>query len=125
MTIMHIWVGLSRLSQADFYRYFEINPVEREAGRGASQFDKETGQLWYDDDWIGTYFDEQQDDLNTALDELPVSEELLTAVAARCAELGIVKANALFYYQDEDLTIPDPARPYNGLTYLGAFEDVD
>jgi hypothetical protein len=122
MSKIHVWLGMSSKSQEEFSRYFEINQADKEAGVGASQFDKDIHIKWYDDDLIGVYYS-ASDDLDAALDELPTSSAAIQAIAARCAELDITQANAMFYYEDADLKIADPNKKYNELTYLGVFDN--
>ncbi|HEX8329354.1 MAG TPA: immunity 22 family protein [Hymenobacter sp.] len=124
MDTIHIWIGLSRKSAEEFYAYFAINPVDRDAGIGASQFDKDVGTKWYDDDLIGTYYNENIRDLATAVEELPLASKTAgQLIMSKCQELGIDEANALFYYTDSDLSVADSAKKYNGLAYLGAFDN--
>ncbi len=113
---------MSSKTQEEFSQYFAINPADREAGIGASQFDKDIYIKWYDDDLIGVYYSEIPD-LKAALDELPTSPESLTAIGAKCQELGITEANALFYYEDAELVIAEPNKKYNELTYIGVFDN--
>jgi hypothetical protein len=122
MTKIHIWAGVTSQSTEDFQQYFEINTVDRDAGIGASQFDKDVNMNWYDDDLIGVYYSDA-DDLDTALDMLPVSVNALAVIRATCIEKGVNKANALFYYEDAELEIKDRDKKYNGLTYIGVFDN--
>ena len=122
MTKIHVWAGLTSQSREAFGQYFEINPADRDAGVGASQFDKDIHIKWYDDDLIGVYYSDSHD-LDSALDELPTSEETLEAIRAKCDELAIREANALFYYEDAELEISEPGRKYNELTYIGVFDN--
>jgi len=122
MAKIHVWIGMSSQSREEFSRYFEINPADREAGIGASQFDKDIHIKWYDDDLIGVYYSDTPD-LEAALDELPTSPDSLAAIADKCRELGITEANAMFYYEDADLVISEPDKKYNELTYIGVFDN--
>ena len=123
MSKIHVWLGVTAHTPGEFSQYFEINAADREAGRGASLFDQDVGTGWYDDDLIGVYRFERAISLEAAADELPTSPEVVAAVLRRCSELEITQANALFYYQDADLHIADTFRLYNGLPYLGVFDD--
>ena len=123
MSKIHVWLGITAHTPEEFWQYFEINHADREAGRGASLFDREVGIGWYDDDLIGVYHFGRAVSLEAAVDELPTLQDTIAAVLGRCAELNIGQANALFYYQDADLHVADTLRLYNGLRYLGVFED--
>lgn len=122
MSKIHVWIGKTSKDKESFSRYFEINPSERDAGTGASQFDKDVNIKWYDDDLIGVYYDENYS-LETLIDELPISPEVQESIQARCIELEIKEANAMFYYEDADLTVSDVAKKYNDLTYIGSFDN--
>ena len=124
MDAIHIWIGYSSKSEAEFFQYFAINTADRDAGTGASQFDKDIGIRWYDDDLIGIYFKESSTGLADAIAELPLASAAVEQlVLSKCWELKIDVANALFYYTDADLAIADSKKKYNGLTYLGAFDN--
>lgn len=123
MTKIHVWIGMTTKSREEFSEYFVINPADRDAGIGASQFDKDIHIQWYDDDLIGVYYSEETDSLEQALDELPVSPDTVEQVRGKCAEMKIDKANALFYYEDAELEITDSNKKYNQLTYVGVFEN--
>ncbi|MGI4737445.1 MAG: immunity 22 family protein [Janthinobacterium lividum] len=122
MSKIHVWLGMSSKSEEEFSRYFEINQADKEAGIGASQFDKDIHIKWYDDDLIGVYYS-TSDDLAAALDELPTSPPSIQAISDKCAALDITHANALFYYEDADLRVVDSTKKYNELTYLGIFDN--
>lgn len=121
---IHVWLGLTSQSRAEFARYFELSEADRVQGRGASQFDKDLQIKWYDDDLIGVYYNDADDRLAAALDEVPTSPQAIEQMQARCAALGFTRANALFYYEDAGLTVAAPDKHYNGLTYLGSFDNT-
>lgn len=121
MTSIHVWVGTAA-SAAHLEEYFRIDPASRDAGHGASQFDRDVGINWYDDDLIGVFFSATPG-LETCLDELPTSPETVAAVRVACLAAGISAPNALFYYTDADLTIASPTRLFGGLHYVGAFDN--
>ena len=121
MSRIHVWVG-TVASAAALEAYFRLDPASRNAGHGASQFDRDTGLNWYDDDLIGVFYTASPS-LEACLDELPTSPETLAAVRAACLVAGITAPNALFYYTDADLTIADPTRRFAGLQYVGVFDN--
>lgn len=120
MAKIHVWLGMNSQGRKEFSRYFEINPADRDAGIGASQFDKDILINWYDDDLIGVYYSDAND-LEAALEELPTSPAALDAIRNKCREFGITEANAMFYYEDAELEIAEPNKKHNDLTYLGVF----
>lgn len=123
MIKIHVWVGLNEESEESFAAYFEINEEDKEAGVGASQFDKDLGTSWYDDDLIGSYYTDESEDLEQILDELPVLPDTLELINGACQQLKIEKANAIFYYEDAELEVKDTEKKYNGLTYIGVFDN--
>ncbi|MBO2013014.1 immunity 22 family protein [Siccationidurans soli] len=123
MTKIHVWIGYSLKSSDEFYEYFSIDEADKEAGIGASQFDKDLHMHWYDDDLIGIYFSEVNNSLDTALDEIATSPATIDDIRAKCSELGITEANAMFYYMNSELEVSDNSKKYNGLTYLGIFDN--
>ena len=87
-------------------------------------FCKDIGQKWYDQDFIGIIprFDAEVD-LDELLEEAAIDASELDAVKKKCAKLGIIKGNAIFWYADVELKIPKPhKKEYNGLQYIGAFK---
>jgi hypothetical protein len=124
MDTIHVWIGISDQGSETFYQYFAVNEMDRDAGVGASQFDKDLKTNWYDDDLIGVYYSENDKALTSALAELPLASEAVGyLLASRCRELNIDEANAMFYYTDSNLVVTDAAKKYNALTYLGAFDN--
>lgn len=124
MDTIHVWLGTISSSVEEFNQYFAINPDDMDAGISASQFDKDVYIKWYDDDLIGVYYQQDNDNLDNAIEEIPTaSADIEQLIRDKCAELGIAKANAMFYYTDADLEVSDVAKKYNGLTYIGAFDN--
>ena len=124
MTKIHVWLGLTEKSKNEFGRYFEIDESNKVTGVGASQFDKDLDIEWYDDDLIGSYYNEENDSLEQALSELPISSLTVERVRRTCLEMTINKANAMFYYEDAELIVIDENRKYNTLTYIGIFDNL-
>jgi hypothetical protein len=121
---IHVWIGVSPKSREEFSQYFIINLEDRAAEIGTSQFGKDVNIQWYDDDLIGVYYNEANTALEEAVEEIPTSPNSIQEIRERCAELNINKANAMFYYEDAELRIIQPKEKYNGLTYLGVFNNI-
>ncbi len=123
MSKIHVWAGMTSDSLERYSRYFQIDHAERALHRPASLFDTDLHTFWYDDDLIGVCYFEEPRPIEQALDELPVSPEALDVILQRCLKMEIGAANALFYYTDATLVVADPLKTYNGLPYLGVFEN--
>lgn len=124
MNKIHVWIGFSNKKEDDFYDYFDLTSFnESEEGEEfkVCGFAKDINKKIYNEDFIGIYFDEEDDALKLALDELPdpkLAEELYKV----CLQNNIEKANAMFYYTDARLQIMDVAKKYNELKYLGCYD---
>lgn len=125
---VHLWMGTSHKSEEDYQAYFEIDystegdfdsPDYKVCG-----FCKDIGEVWYDEDFIGI-IDRTKKPVPVAdwLTELAIDASEHEKVLAICVEKGIAKANAVFWYQDASLTLPEPHKnDYNELHYIGVFE---
>ncbi|WP_397457604.1 immunity 22 family protein [Pseudomonas asplenii] len=125
---VHIWIGSNFSPEVEYMAYFKLDySVEGDFDDPAYQlcgFCKDIGTRWYDEDFIGI-IPRAGDDvpLDEILMEAAVDEDELPQVKARCQALGISKANAIFWYQDAELVLPQPIKDsYNGLKYIGLFQ---
>lgn len=121
MSKVHVWVGYTTKTKLEFSNYFKISKDAVNEGLGGCLFCKDININWYDDDLIGVYKSDSNDDLQVTLDELPISPEEIEKVYSVCLEKNVVKANALFYYADANIVISNTTKKYNGLTYIGCF----
>lgn len=131
MSKIHVWIGLTEKTQKKFNQYFdqknaflfdsqgnEKNPSEITL----SQFSKDLGKSTsFDEDFLTIYYNPDSDDLNLALEELADVDSPKLLIEA-CDAKGITKANAMFFYTDAEIHIPDPNKKYNDLTYIGVFD---
>ncbi len=132
MSKIHVWIGCTKQSINEFIKYFKIDEKDKEKyfsieeqeakalGYGASQFDKDLGTGWYDDDLIGVFYNTESNVLEVALEELPFGEK---KVKVACFKKGITEANAMFYYTDSELEVKNDKKIYNDLMYLGCFDE--
>lgn len=120
MSKVNIWVGFINMSKNEFSAYFQIDQNDVEKGSGGCQFCKDVDINWYDDDLIGVYKSDSNEDLNITLEELPIAPEEIEKVYNKCLEKNIKKANALFYYADSEVTV-DENKKYNDLFYIDLF----
>lgn len=123
---VHIWIGTN--FDSNYYDYFEIDySTEGELDHPDYKlcgFCKDTGVLWYDEDFIGIL---PPFPAGFSLDEIlaqsAINPDEYSLVKSICARLGIVNPNALFWYQENDAEITvDTSKTYNGLHYIGLFE---
>ena len=131
MSKIHVWIGLTEKTQKEFERYFDQRNAFLFDSQGnekspseiiLSQFSKDLGKSHsFDEDFLTIYYNPNSDERDLALEELADldSRELLMEA---CDAKGITKANAMFFYTDAELQIPDPGKRYNDLTYIGVFD---
>ncbi len=128
MKKVHIWIGTTSLSEEDYQKYFELDystegdfddPDYKVCG-----FCKDIGKVWYDEDFIAIIpLFEQEISIKEILKEVTIDENDIEKVIAKCNELGIKKANAVFYLTDAEIEVPKPYKDsYNGLKYIGIFD---
>ncbi|WP_256582678.1 immunity 22 family protein [Pseudomonas sp. Irchel 3A5] len=125
---VHVWVGINFSPESEYLQYFELDystedgfddPDYRVCG-----FCKDVGVKWYDEDFIGII---ARRDTPVTVDEIlkdaPIDSSDWERAKNACAALGIIEANAVFWYTDGDGVISiSPEKTYNGLRYLGLFE---
>lgn len=130
---LHFWIGTTSLSEEDFWRYFEhadsyweldVDEVES-ADRDVTGcgFCVDVGMRFlYDDDLMQVIWFEDRKPIRTVIDESTIETDAATdVVVAACVERGMTEANAAFVYADPHFVVPNPARLFNGLPYLGKF----
>jgi hypothetical protein len=123
---VHLWLGTNFAPESEYQKYFELDyaadlddPNYRVCG-----FCKDIGIRWYDEDFIGIIPRAAKEiDLDDILKESSVDPAQLESVKAECSNLGITKANAVFWYSDGGIAVSQPyKKDYNGLKYIGLFE---
>ncbi|MBI6527606.1 immunity 22 family protein [Proteus vulgaris] len=124
---VHLWIGSNFSSEEEYMHYFELDysveggiddPNYRVCG-----FCQDLDIVWYDEDFIGVI---PRFDNNVTLDEIlvdaAVDESEISLIKAKCEELGIKNANAIFWYQDPELVIKESDnQTYNNLYYIGEY----
>ncbi|AVB21596.1 MULTISPECIES: immunity 22 family protein [Pseudomonas syringae group] len=125
---VHLWVGTNFSSESDYKKYFELDystegdfddPKYKLCG-----FCKDVNIKWYDEDFIGIIpRHENEVEVDEILKDAAIDQSEWLRAKAACASLGILKANAVFWYADADLIVsPSDKNTYNGLIYIGLFE---
>ncbi|OZG49998.1 hypothetical protein BOCO_0515 [Bombiscardovia coagulans] len=129
----HLWIGTTYEPADEFNTYFELDYSEEDMDSPNYKicgFCKDTGNIWYDEDFIG-YPDhlKEEVDIGTLVDELIDSDlDCREQIVNACHELGITKANAVIWYTaeskyDSEFTLHKPYKDsYNGLKYVGVFK---
>lgn len=130
----HVWIGTSEKSENDFHRYFNYaDDYYAKVEGGIECSPQDTGCAFcidlnsnylYDGDFLFYFYSAYLIPSEEIIKELPLStkscrENILIA----CLNLGIKTANAIFSYADPSTTIENKSKPYNGLIYLGLFQD--
>lgn len=124
---VHLWIGSNFSSEEEYMHYFELDYSEEDGIDSPNYrvcgFCKDLGIVWYDEDFIGVI---PRFDNNVTLDEIlvdaAVDESEISFIKAKCEELGIKSANAIFWYQDPELVIKNSDnQTYNNLHYVGEY----
>lgn len=124
---VHLWIGSNFSSEEEYMHYFELDYSEEDGIDSPNYrvcgFCKDLGIVWYDEDFIGVI---PRFDNNVTLDEVlvdaAVDESEISFIKAKCQELGINSANAIFWYQDPELIIKKSVnQTYNNLHYIGEY----
>ncbi|EMT5587514.1 TPA: immunity 22 family protein [Providencia stuartii] len=125
---IHLWIGSNFLPEEQYISYFQLDySVEGDfddPNYKICQFCKDVGLKWYDEDFIGIIPRHKEDvSLDDILVDAAVDDSELNIIKEKCNNLGIKKANAIFWYQNEDFEIKKPIKDfYNGLKYIGLFQ---
>lgn len=130
---LHFWIGRTEQTEGEFWRYFdhaenywdlaveEVEAAEQDVTGCGFCIDTEMKFL-YDEDLLQVIWFDDPVPVRTAIDESTIDSGAATdAVVAACEARGITTANAAFVYADPSFVVPDAARRFNGLPYLGKF----
>lgn len=124
----HLWIGTNLAPLEKYAAYFRLDCTAsstEDPDYKVCGFCEDIGIRWYDEDFIG-YPEplKKAVDIKTLLEklwgpQLPCEREIMD----RCHELGIEKANALFWFDASLASINKPYKDkYNGLEYIGKFK---
>lgn len=125
---VHLWLGINFTREEEYLKYFEIDYSSDceidDPQYPVCQFCADIGERWYDEDFIGIIPRKPNlVDIDAMLGESAIDRSEWERVKAICANLGIIKMNAMFWYSDGGLHMPTPLKEdYNGLRYIGLFE---
>jgi len=132
---LHFWIGNTPLGEAEFGRYFDYADSywELEVEDIESSSEDVTGcgfcrdlsrKFLFDEDlllmiWLPEPVSVAALVRHSTLD----SDTSLALIVQTCEAQGIHTANAMFVYADPTEPIADPDKLYNGLSYIGLFDD--
>jgi hypothetical protein len=117
MKKIHIWIGITTLSEEKYNEYFNQD-------NGTSLFYRDLGiDEEYDEDFIGILpiFKEPLTAEKIIADEIPIDKGDLSIAIDACNKLNIRTANAVFYLTDSSVNISKTKETYNGLKYIGIY----
>lgn len=123
-----LWIGNDYSEESKYMSYFKLDYSTQgdfdDSDYKQCQFCIDVGLDWYDEDFIGIIprF-ERKVDLDTLLNKSPIKAKEKESVKKRCVELGIEKANTIFWYASPDFKLtPTCKNNYNVLKYIGVYE---
>lgn len=132
---LHFWIGNTALDEADFSRYFnhaddywdrDIEEIEASDKNltGCGFCEDLNSAFLYDEDLLLVIHlprpvPVEEIVAHSTLD----SDESLALIVQACMARGIHQANVMFAYADPTQPIPEPDKLYNGLPYIGLFDD--
>ncbi|MBI6783150.1 immunity 22 family protein [Pseudomonas syringae] len=125
---VHLWVGTNFSSESDYKKYFELDYSTEgdfdDPNYKLCDFCKDVNTKWYDEDFIGIIpRRETEVEIDEILNDAAIDQSERVRAETACKSLGILKANAIFWYADADLVVsPSANNSYNGLSYIGIFE---
>jgi hypothetical protein len=108
---VNLWIGTNFEPESVYQKYFELDYSSEldEPSYKVCGFCKDIGQRRYE--------------LDILLQESAIDPSQLENVKAECSNLGVHKANAMFWYSDGGIAVPTPYKQsYNGLKYIGLYE---
>ncbi|MCX8754056.1 immunity 22 family protein [Snodgrassella sp. B3837] len=123
---IQLWIGNNFLEEEKYQQYFQqfegiqkdvLNPKPR------CLFCADIGEIAYITEKLVALerFSSSQK-IEYIIDSIKVNKNEKKRIYEKCIELGISKANALFWYKASELTLKKPYKEnYNGLKYIGIF----
>ena len=113
---LHFWLGNTPLDEAAFYNYF--------AGKKCGFCKDLHTRYRYDEDLLLIIYLPKPVPVEEIVGHSTLeSDESLAQIVQACSMRGIHQANAMFVYADPTQSIPEPGKLYNGLPYIGLFDD--
>jgi hypothetical protein len=114
MDKIYLWIGFTNKTEEEYWNYFQSED-------GISRFCLDVGLEWFDQDFMGYYYNKDSHEIKTAIENTPESA-LYDSMLQACREKGIQQANAMFYYTGDDIEAIDENKKYNDLTFVGVFD---
>lgn len=127
---IQLWIGNNFSSEEEYLKYFQqnenANPLDPEYVEEC-QFLADVGDIWFNTEYmiIPKRFSSPQD-IQIIINSIKVDEEEKDKILHNCKKLGVMTANAVFWYVNADLDIElEVQKPYkenyNELKYIGNF----
>ena len=132
---LHFWIGNTPLGEPEFAHYFEHADsyweLEVEDIESSKQdvtgcgFCQDLGrQFLFDEDLLLMIWLPEPVPVSALVSHSTLdSDTSLALIVQACETHGIHTANAMFVYADPTEPITDPDKLYNGLSYIGLFDD--
>ncbi|QXZ09507.1 immunity 22 family protein [Comamonas sp. Y33R10-2] len=132
---LHFWIGNTTLNEEAFGQYFaysddywalEVEDIESASHdvTGCGFCQDICSPYLYDEDLLLVIWLPQAVSIAEIVGHSTLaSEESLAQIIQACASQGLHQANAMFVYADPTQLITAPDKRYNGLSYLGLFDD--
>lgn len=130
---VHVWIGDTALDEAAFLAYFAADPAYWEVEDPCSAASDVTGcgfsidlgeRYLYDDDLLGVHWCPAPVPVAELIDGWPIEPAAEAGILAACQAAGRATANAMFLYFDPGQAVRAPHKLYNGLAYLGLFQNT-
>lgn len=126
----HLWIGTNTMPTREYNKYFKLDyKHDIDSPKYIiCDFCKDTGNDWYDEDFIGYPKPLKKSvKIDKLIDEFVTSDlDCIQQIETKCHQLGIEQANAVVWYiADDELSEFNIQKPlkenYNGLKYIGIF----
>lgn len=124
--LQHVWIGNNFSSAKVYSAYFKLDYKTKDIDSPQYKvcgFCQDLGIRWYDEDLIAFPRPLKKAlPISKLLNKFLGTANCIDQIVAECKKRGIDEANALAWYDAEDLKIKKPYRfDYNGLQYIGRY----
>lgn len=124
---IQLWIGNSFSTEEEYKRYFLQHDDSEDIFAPSCEFCRDIDECAYVDEnlVLATRLLEPQS-LDNIVNLIKVNQSEKNKILLKCADLGLQKANAFFWYINDNLDYPIEINPpyldsYNELKYIGCF----